>query len=43
MEASITIRVDSATKTKLEKAAKKDGRTLSAYVRRIVEKSISKD
>lgn len=39
MEASITIRLDEATKKKLEKAAKKDGRSLSNYIRRLLEKS----
>lgn len=41
METSITVRVDQKTKDKLEKAAKKDGRTLSNYVRRLLEKSTS--
>lgn len=39
MDSSITIRLDQATKDKLEKLAKKDGRTLSNYVRRVLEKA----
>ena len=39
MDATITIRLDQKTKEKLEKAAKKDGRSLSNYIRRLLEKS----
>lgn len=39
MDATVTIRIDQKTKDKLEKAAKKDGRTLSNYIRWLLEKS----
>lgn len=41
MDASITLRIDQATKAKLEKAAKKDGRSLSNYLRKLLEKAAS--
>lgn len=41
MEATITIRIDQATKAKLEKAAKKEGRSLSNYLRRLLEQKSS--
>lgn len=39
MDATVTIRLDQKTKDKLEKLAKKDGRSLSNYIRRLLEKS----
>jgi predicted CopG family antitoxin len=41
MESTITIRIDKATKDKLEAAAKKEGRSLSNYLRRLLEKKSS--
>jgi len=40
MDATIIVRVDPALKNKLNKAAKKDGRTLSNYIRLVLEKSL---
>ena len=40
MEETIIVRVDKATKAKLKKAAQKDGRTLSNYVRWVLEKNL---